>query len=169
MPSTLSGAMMSPRSLSLRLKLQRHLLRNCQHPFAKLTSDVEVGTSKIGDLAAAIATNETDLKKATAMHEKESGDFVAAEAELGDAVDTLGRAVGIIEREQARTLLHSHRSTPATCINSPRQLVPSWMQLHNQQGSDDDDDDDMGAPAPDSYKSHSGGILDVVADMKVPI
>merc|ERR1719316_1677207 len=39
------------------------------------------------------------------------------------------------------------------------------------QGKDDssDKDDDMqllGAPAPDTYKSHSGGILDVLGDMK---
>jgi hypothetical protein len=37
--------------------------------------------------------------------------------------------------------------------------------VQNQQGSDDDDEE-TGAPAPDSYKSHSGGILDVLADMK---
>merc|ERR1712137_1379848 len=28
------------------------------------------------------------------------------------------------------------------------------------------DDDDAGAPAPDSYKSHSGGIVDILNDMK---
>merc|ERR1719281_2146367 len=36
--------------------------------------------------------------------------------------------------------------------------------VQSQQGSDDDDEE--GAPAPDAYKSHSGGILDVLGDMK---
>jgi len=69
---------------------------------AKLTSDIEVGTSKIEDLAAAIATAEKDLADATAVREKEAADFSAAEAELVDGVDTLGRAVGILEREMAK-------------------------------------------------------------------
>merc|ERR1719272_2051340 len=36
------------------------------------------------------------------------------------------------------------------------------------QGKDGSSDDDMllGAPAPDAYKSHSGGIVDVLQDMK---
>merc|ERR1719272_2437428 len=35
------------------------------------------------------------------------------------------------------------------------------------QGKDGSSDDDMllGAPAPDAYKSHSGGIVDVLQDM----
>merc|ERR1740117_2886347 len=69
---------------------------------AKLTSDIEVGTSKIEDLAAAIATAEKDLADATTVREKEAADFSAAEAELVDGVDTLGRAVGILEREMAK-------------------------------------------------------------------
>ena len=69
---------------------------------AKLTSDIEVGTSKIGDLTAAIATAEKDLADATAVCEKEAADFSAAEAELVDGVDTLGRAIGILEREMAK-------------------------------------------------------------------
>merc|ERR1719503_278902 len=34
------------------------------------------------------------------------------------------------------------------------------------QDSDDDDDEDTGAPAPDAYKSKSGGIVDTIEDMK---
>jgi len=34
------------------------------------------------------------------------------------------------------------------------------------QSSSDDEDSDAGAPAPDAYKSKSGGIVDVLNDMK---
>merc|ERR550532_1462718 len=64
----------------------------------KLTSDIEASGSKIEDLAAAISADEAELKEATGVREKEAADFAAAEAELVDGVDTLGRAIGIIER-----------------------------------------------------------------------
>merc|ERR1719265_1572653 len=37
--------------------------------------------------------------------------------------------------------------------------------IQNMQG-DEDDDAELGAPAPDTYKSHSGGIVDTLTDMK---
>jgi len=69
---------------------------------AKGTSDIEVATSKIEDLAASIAEDDEELKSATAVREKEAADFAKAESELVDAVDTLDRAIGILEREMAK-------------------------------------------------------------------
>merc|ERR1719169_160017 len=60
----------------------------------KATSDIKALDEKIGELAAAIATDEADLKAATAIRDKEHADFLAAEAELVDDVDTLERAIG---------------------------------------------------------------------------
>merc|ERR1740138_1219669 len=37
--------------------------------------------------------------------------------------------------------------------------------IQNMQG-DENDDADLGAPAPDAYKSKSGGIVDTLTDMK---
>ena len=34
------------------------------------------------------------------------------------------------------------------------------------QSPTEDEEDDAGAPAPDAYKSHSGGIVDILNDMK---
>jgi len=146
---------------------------------AKLTSDIEVGTSKIEDLAASIATNEADLAEATGVRAKEAADFTSAEAELADAVDTLGRAIGIIERESAKNpaafaqidtsnmqkLTQAIGAVVDAAAFSGNDKSKLMALVQNQQGSDDDDEE-MGAPAPDSYKSHSGGILDVLADMK---
>jgi len=165
------------KNTQFEIKTAKASVEKLTASIAKLTSDVEVGTSKIGDLAAAIATNEADLKEATAVRAKESADFVSAEAELADAVDTLGRAIGIIEREQAKNpaafaqidtsnmqkltqAIGAVVDAAAFSGNDKQKLI---ALVQNQQG---DDDDDMGAPAPDSYKSHSGGILDVLADMK---
>ena len=40
------------------------------------------------------------------------------------------------------------------------------MALVQSQDSSDDDDEEQGAPAPDAYQPKSGGIVDVLANMK---
>ena len=146
---------------------------------AKLTSDIEVGTSKIEDLAAAIATAEKDLADATSVREKEAADFSAAEAELVDGVDTLGRAIGILEREMAKNpaafaqidMSSFAKLTQAIgAVTEAAAFTASdkskLMALVQSASSDEDDDDEEGAPAPNSYESHSGGIVDVLNGMK---
>jgi len=68
----------------------------------ELTANIEAEDSQIGSLAGATATGEADLKSATSIRDKESQDFAASEKELADAVDTLGRAVTILEREMQK-------------------------------------------------------------------
>merc|ERR1719408_416019 len=69
---------------------------------AKTTDDASSSASKIEDLAAAISADSSELKDATTVREREAADFAASEAELVDSVDTLGRAITIIEREMAK-------------------------------------------------------------------
>merc|ERR1740117_636076 len=71
----------------------------------KATSDITDYEEKIKELAASIATDEKDLEDATLIRDKENKDFVAAEAELMEAVDMLARAAGIIEREMKGSAL----------------------------------------------------------------
>jgi len=144
---------------------------------AKGTSDIEVATSKIEDLAASIAEDDAELKSATGVREKEAADFAKAEAELVDAVDTLDRAVGILAREMAKNpaafaqidtsnvqKMLSGLSTVIDAAAFPVQDKSKLMAL--VQSSSDDEENDPGAPAPDAYKSHSGGIVDILSDMK---
>merc|ERR1719335_258002 len=69
---------------------------------AKATDDSSSSASKVEDLAAAISADSAELKDATTVREKEAADFAASEAELVDSIDTLGRAITIIEREMAK-------------------------------------------------------------------
>merc|ERR1719240_2231454 len=69
---------------------------------AKATSDGAAADEEIESLAASIATGESELKDATTVRKKENEDFLAAEAELVDTVDTLDRAITIISREMAK-------------------------------------------------------------------
>jgi chromosome segregation ATPase len=141
----------------------------------ELGSDIEVGESKIEDLAKAVSTNEAELAEATAIREKEAADFAAAEKELVDTVDTLDRAVSIISTEMAKNgaaLTQIDTSSMANLVQSLSLVVDAA----GFQGTDkkklvalvqeQQDDADMGAPAAAAYKSKSGGIMDVLDDLK---
>jgi len=69
---------------------------------AELTANMDAADTKIGELATAISTGDSDLASATSLREKEAADFSASEAELVEAVDTLSRALSILEREMAK-------------------------------------------------------------------
>merc|ERR1719230_2561221 len=69
---------------------------------ADLSAKIEAGAAKIDELAGAIAHASGELADATAVRGKENADFVAAEKELVDVIDTLDRAIGILQREMAK-------------------------------------------------------------------
>jgi len=145
----------------------------------QLTSDIEVGTTKIGDLSASIASGESELASATGIREKEAADFGAAEGELADAVDTLGRAMGILERESAKNpaaFAQIDTTNMAELTQALGAVIDAaafssgdrkkLMAMVQSQQSSDDDDGEYGAPAAATYKSHSSSIIDILADMK---
>ena len=68
----------------------------------ELTAEIDEAGTKTEDLAAAIASNEADLKSATAIREKEYADFVKGEKELMEVLSALERAISILEKEYAK-------------------------------------------------------------------
>merc|ERR1719324_1213359 len=146
---------------------------------AKATDDSSSAASQVEDLAAAIAADGTELKDATTVREKEAADFAASEAELVESIDTLGRAITIIEREmsknpalvqQANTgdlgaLLKSISAVVDAAAFSVQDQQHLVALVQSRQGASSDDDD-FGAPAASSYKSHSSNIVDVLDDLK---
>jgi len=142
-----------------------------------LTGDIEASTSKIADLAAAIAAGEAELANATSIREKEAADFSTAETELLDVVDTISRAITILEREMQKnpaSFAQVARGGFANVLNSLSSIVDAaGFSASDQkrlvalvQQSSDDDDSDVGAPAAAVYKSHSSSIFDTLEDLK---
>merc|ERR1719213_1309335 len=68
----------------------------------KATAEIEACSGKIEDLSASISADEKELKEATAVREKEVATFEKSEQELTDAIDSLDRAVGILQKEMAK-------------------------------------------------------------------
>merc|ERR1719445_785183 len=68
----------------------------------ELASTITVSVSKIGELAAAVAADDAELKNATAVRKKEKTHFTKNEAELVDGVETLERAISILSKEMEK-------------------------------------------------------------------
>jgi len=142
----------------------------------ELASDIEVGESKIEELAKSVSTNEAELNEATAIREKEAADFAAAEKELVATVDTLDRAVSIISSEMAKSgaaaLTQIDTSSMSNLLQSLSLVVDAAGFAAQDQKKlvalvqAQQEDEDMGAPAAAAHKSQSGGILDVLDDLK---
>merc|ERR1719451_122706 len=142
---------------------------------SELTSDIQVADSKIEELSAAISTNDAELKDATAIRDKEHADFVASEKELVETVDTLDRAISIISTEMAKNpaaLAQIDTSSMDSLVKSLGVVVDAaGLTSHDQQKlvalvQAQDSDSEAGAPAAATYKSQSGGIVDVLEDLK---
>jgi len=141
------------------------------------TANIAASTTKIEELSAAIASDTAELKDATAIRDKEAADFAKSEAELVDTVDTLERAVAILEREMAKAP-GSFAQIDTSNVKMLAQALGSILDAAAFAGADknkvmallqsqsDDDDSELGAPAAAVYESKSGGIVDVLADMK---
>jgi chromosome segregation ATPase len=139
---------------------------------SELSSDIEVGESKVEELTGAIAKAEAELKSATAIRSKEAEEFSEGEKELMATVDTLERASSVlskggsfaqIDTSNLATLLQSLGAITdaAGMAGTSKQKLLALVQAHEEDG-----DGELGAPAASKYDSKSGGIMDVLEDMK---
>jgi chromosome segregation ATPase len=144
---------------------------------SKCAADIEANSQKIEDLSGSISADEKELKEATAVREEEVATFKAAEKELVDAIDTLDRAVGILQKEMNKSpaslaqvdtrSLDSVLKGLSVVINAAAFSSNDQTKLTalvQQRAASDDEE--MGAPAAAVYESHSGSIFDVLADMR---
>merc|ERR1719333_904003 len=69
---------------------------------SKGAAQIEACSAKIEDLSGAISADEKELKEATAVREKEVATFQASEKELMEAIDSLDRAIGILQKEMSK-------------------------------------------------------------------
>jgi len=129
-------------------------------------------TAKIDDLSASLAADNADLKSATEIRSQETASFAADEKELVEVIDTLERAVAVLERELSKggsALLQGKFSTVAQALGaivdasvlSTADTSRLTALLQNSQDSGDDSLE-LGAPASAVYESHSGNIVDTL-------
>lgn len=146
-----------------------------------LTAKIADANTKIEKLTASIATDDKELKEATAIREKEAATFSAAEGELVGDIDMLDRAIAVLEKEMAKNpaafaQISVNGENTAALLQALGAVIEAagfsavdqthLTALVQQRSSSDDDDTELGAPAAKVYESKAGGIVDVLADMK---
>jgi len=166
----------SSQQLNFEIKTAKKSKEKLTAKIDELASAITVSDSKIEDLAASISTDEAELKEATGIREKEAADFAASEKELMETVDTLDRALSIISTEMSKgaALAQIDTSSMASLVSTLSTIVDAagFTGSDKQklvalvQAQQSEEDGDMGAPAAAVYKSHSGGIVDVLEDLK---
>jgi hypothetical protein len=143
---------------------------------AKEAANIDAQTAKIEELAGAISLDEADLKAATDIRSKEEADFQAKEKDLVETVDTLERAIGIIEKEMKKGGAALAQFQKGSGVIMALKAMVDAQSLSTADGSklsaliqsnqkSDDEDEDTGAPAAATYENQSGGILDVLNDL----
>merc|ERR1711879_709048 len=90
------------KNFNFDIKTSKGEIDELKASIEKETSLSTALSTKIEELAGAIASSEADLKAATELRAKESADFAAEEKELVETIGTLERAVAILEREMAK-------------------------------------------------------------------
>lgn len=137
----------------------------------KTSAEIEADNSRIGDLTQAIAANEADLKKAADIRAKEHGTFKKEENEMVETVDTLRRAQSVLSKHLKKggsfaqlpqaflDLTNSLKVILDGAVFSTRDKSALHSFLQSQEEGVD-------APVAKAYESHSGGILDTLADMQ---
>jgi len=147
----------------------------------ELSATIEDADTKISELAEKISTNSGDLKAATEVRDKEAAEFATAEKELVETVDTLSRAIQILEKELAKggaALAQLNKNgnlknalealsvivDAASFSTTDKQRLVALVQAQ-QSSEDEDGDSETGAPAAAAYESKAGSIVDVLNDM----
>jgi len=135
----------------------------------KASADIESLAAKVDELTENIGEDETELKKATALREKEAADFSAAEKELTETIDSIDRASTIIEKEMAKGASMAQLAGASNVASALSALVQAsaieaadrnkLTALIQSQNQADDESMDAGAPAAATYEGHSDGII----------
>lgn len=140
----------------------------------ELTAEIEECGSKTEELAAAIASNEGDLKSATTIRDKELAEFIKSEKELMEIVTALERAIMMLEKEMQKSpasfaQTYGNQKVPTVLQSLSLVTQAAAFSVNDEQtllALAQADDEDLGAPAAAAYKSQSGGIVEVLEDMK---
>mmetsp|Transcript_37692 Transcript_37692/g.117479 ORF Transcript_37692/g.117479 Transcript_37692/m.117479 type:complete len:691 (+) Transcript_37692:38-2110(+) len=134
--------------------------------------------TKVDQLAGSIAKSEADLKAATEIRAKESGDFASEEKELAETISTLERSISILEREAQRGGASALQLRNAGSVAHVMGLLVEASALttadakqltalvqSSQRSAADSSEASLGAPDAAAYEGHSQGIIGTLEDL----
>jgi len=139
--------------------------------------------TKVAEVSTAISANEEEVGKAKALRKTEAAQFQVTDAELTETVDTLVRAQSVLQKHQKQASMLEVQANMGKVVQSLAQIVQaSWVNTDQKQvieaflqKKQQDDDDELSLKpvlvqqpqaSVSAYDSHSGGILDTLADLQ---
>jgi len=159
------------RNVGFEIKTGTSQVAELQATILKETSSQDALSTQIEELAASIAADEKDLAAATKIRGEENTDFKATEKELTEVIDSLNRAIGLIEREMAKGGASMMQLKSANNLKQAFSAMVEASVMSSAdaatltalvQSSSDDDDAAFGAPAAAAYENKSGGIVETL-------
>jgi len=160
-----------------------HSIQLSKERVAKLKADIEQYFAEIesygqtiSEEAKSIAGTIQAAKKAQNMREKQHGEFKSSEKEMEETVDTLTRAITVLEEHMQKGSSFSQVinarmpalvqvvgaiTDAAAFSTSDRSKLLQMLQEHETS-----DDVSVAAPAAAAYTSKGGGIIDMLESMK---
>jgi len=161
------------RNLGFEIKTGKAEVQELEASIANDAATMENLNAKIEELASGISVDEADHKAASEIRAKEKDTFVAQEKELVDVIDTLQRAIQILEKEMSKT--GSASMMQLQSANSMVQALSVMVEANSLSSADaskltsllqsQQEDGDAGAPAAAVYKGQSGGIISTLTDL----
>jgi hypothetical protein len=164
------------RNVGFEIKTGKAGVKDLDAEIAKEAATAESLSAKIEEIAAAISTDEADLKAATDIRTKEQSAFAAEEKELTEVIGTLERAISIIEKEMSKGGASMMQMKSAASVAQALTVMVQATSLSSADASklssllqssqeSEDDSEELGAPAAAVYTSASGGIVGTLQDL----
>jgi len=162
------------KNLGFEIKTGKKDVEESKAIIESSTADIASLEAKIEELADAITVDEADLKAATEIRAEEAKTFKATEKDLVETIDTLERAILILEKEMKKggaAMVQMQKAgnnlakalsvmVDASMIaNSDVDKLTAFVQSSE---SDSDSEDETGAPAAAAYEGHAGGIIETL-------
>jgi hypothetical protein len=136
----------------------------------KASGDISANNQRVTDLSTNIAANTKDLNGATDIRNKEHETFKTKEKELVDTVDTLRRAQSVLSHHMKGSsfaqLPQAFKDMTASLNLIVDASIFSFADKDKLKSFLQSAEEGVDAPVAAAYESHSGGILDTLADMQ---
>merc|ERR1719361_128354 len=123
------------KNAQFEIKTAKAQVEELTAEIGELTANIEGSNTKIEDLTGSIATDEKELAEAQAVRDKEAADFAASEGELTADIDTLDRAIAVIEREMSKNPA-AFAQVDTTSTNKVIQALGAIVDAAGFTGSD---------------------------------
>ena len=132
-------------------------------------------TKEIAELDEDISIWEGDIKAATKVREIEKADYDATHKDYSESIDALQRAIGILEREMAKSGAAMVQLKNSNSVVQALSVLVHASALSAQDGTkltaliqnskQAEEDEEAGAPEAATYEGHSSGIIETLENL----